>query len=44
MGAFALLEDQPEAEEEEPTYQREQDEEENWFGNDDDYDWGGDWI
>ena len=44
MGAFALLEEQPEAEEEEPTYQREQDEEENWFGNDDDYDWGGDWI
>ena len=44
MGAFALLEEQPEAEKEEPTYQREQDEEENWFGNDDDYDWGGDWI
>ena len=23
---------------------KEQDEEENWFGNDDDYDLGGDWV
>ena len=43
LGAFALLEDPPEPAAEESTYQREE-EDENWFGDNEDDDWGDDWL
>ena len=43
LGAFALLEDPPEVVAEESTYQREE-EDENWFGDNEDDDWGDDWL
>lgn len=43
LGAFALLEDPPEPVAEESTYQREE-EDENWFGDNEDDDWGDDWL
>ena len=43
LGAFALLEDPPEPVAEESTYQREE-EDENWFGDNEDNDWGDDWL
>lgn len=43
LGAFALLEDPPEVVAEESTYQREE-EDENWFGDNEDDDWGNDWL
>lgn len=43
LGAFALLEDTPEVVAEESTYQREE-EDENWFGDNEDDDWGDDWL
>jgi phage terminase large subunit (gpA) len=43
LGAFALLEDPPGVVAEESTYQREE-EDENWFGDNEDDDWGDDWL
>lgn len=42
-GAFALLEDPPEVVAEESAYQQEE-EDENWFGDNEDDDWGDDWL
>ena len=43
LGAFALLEDPPEVVAEESAYQQEE-EDENWFGDNEDDDWGDDWL
>lgn len=43
LGAFALLEDPPEPAAEESAYQQEE-EDENWFGDNEDDDWGDDWL